>query len=88
MGEVRSDPIYRLRREHLEGFASTWAALGHSFQLLKVSALWKSKVQEFNRIPAKNIWCRVRGPVAATVAVLLDLGWVPLSPARWRDERG
>eukprot|EP00959_Pyramimonas_sp_CCMP1952_P287799 6018719-Pyramimonas_sp.AAC.1 len=87
MGGVRSDPMYRLRREHLKGFASTWAALGQSFQLF-ASSLWRSKVQEFSRIPAKNIWRRVRGPVAATVAVLLDLGWVPLSLVRWRDERG
>eukprot|EP00959_Pyramimonas_sp_CCMP1952_P383762 8042489-Pyramimonas_sp.AAC.1 len=55
---------------------------------MKVAVLWRSKVHEYSTIPANKIWRRVRGPVTATVAVLLDLGWLPLSPARWRDDRG
>eukprot|EP00959_Pyramimonas_sp_CCMP1952_P205818 4304033-Pyramimonas_sp.AAC.1 len=55
---------------------------------MKVSVLRRSKVHEYSTIPANMIWRRVRGPVAATIAALLDLGWLPLSPARWRDDRG
>eukprot|EP00959_Pyramimonas_sp_CCMP1952_P130279 2724190-Pyramimonas_sp.AAC.1 len=55
---------------------------------MSVAVLWGSKVREYSTIPVHKIWRRVRGPVAATVAVVLDLGWLPLSPARWRDDRG
>ena len=28
------------------------------------------------------------GPMAAVIATLQDIGWAPLAPTRWRDERG
>ena len=33
-------------------------------------------------------WRRVRGPVAATMATLRDLGWDPFSPIEWKDPDG
>ena len=32
---------------------------------------------------AVNKWSRVTGPLTATIAVLLDLGWQPIKPDAW-----
>ena len=31
---------------------------------------------------ARDIWCRVRGPMSAAAALLDELGWLPLFPDR------
>ena len=33
-------------------------------------------------------WHRVTGPLTAVMAVLADIGWVPVGPDRWTDCRG
>ena len=35
-----------------------------------------------------NRWKQVKGPIAATMSVLLDLGWVPMRPDMWKDPEG
>eukprot|EP00975_Prorocentrum_lima_P056501 11846566-Prorocentrum_lima.AAC.1 len=41
------------------------------------------------RLSAKRFpWQSVAGPMAAVVATLLDLSWVPVSPTLWRTDRG
>eukprot|EP00972_Heterocapsa_arctica_P006627 969641-Heterocapsa_arctica.AAC.1 len=33
-------------------------------------------------------WNRVKGPMAATIATLIDIGWQPLSACYWGDSQG
>ena len=38
--------------------------------------------------PPRGRWAKIAGPAAATVAVLVELGWWPAQAARWRDNFG
>eukprot|EP00973_Karenia_brevis_P003429 472424-Karenia_brevis.AAC.1 len=35
-----------------------------------------------------NRWKRLRGPIAATIATLLDIGWQPEAEDLWADGEG
>eukprot|EP00959_Pyramimonas_sp_CCMP1952_P469423 9494906-Pyramimonas_sp.AAC.1 len=39
-------------------------------------------------ILASKRWRRVRGPIGAVVATLLDVGWKPVSPVEWHRPVG
>eukprot|EP00959_Pyramimonas_sp_CCMP1952_P015722 332536-Pyramimonas_sp.AAC.1 len=52
----------------------------------QVAQSWATIVQAFGH--AKHRWQRVRGPTAATVAVLMDLRIAPISPVFWRLDDG
>lgn len=30
-------------------------------------------------------WMRVKGPLSAAIATLLDMGWKPIHPTKWLD---
>ena len=32
-----------------------------------------------------SLWKEVRGPISATQATLINIGWLPVSPGRWLD---
>ncbi len=65
-----------------------WLNLLDELQPQKASLelAWRRLVQQLST--AKSRWGRVRGPVSAVVATLLDLGWRPLGPACWKDTDG
>eukprot|EP00959_Pyramimonas_sp_CCMP1952_P141121 2953624-Pyramimonas_sp.AAC.1 len=48
---------------------------------MEVSRCWDISVDKFSK--TKHWWQCVRGPLAATVAVLLDLNALPHSPVHW-----
>jgi len=35
---------------------------------------------------AKKRWSLARGPIGALIATLLEIGWVPCGPTRWKDQ--
>ena len=47
---------------------------------------WKNIVQELQAEAGR--WNRVKGPMGAIAATLLDLRWEPLAPALWRAPDG
>eukprot|EP00959_Pyramimonas_sp_CCMP1952_P066130 1380666-Pyramimonas_sp.AAC.1 len=53
---------------------------------MQVAQSWATIAQAFGH--AKHRWQRVRGPIAATAAVLVDLRIAPISPAFWRLDDG
>ena len=74
---AKDDPQFRLRYEQLMAFYSVWFDLDHK-QRMEVAKCWKLVLNAFGK--TKHRWQKVRGPMAATIAVLLDLGAVPHSP--------
>ena len=78
----REDPQFRLRHEQLLCFAQLWHGLSHK-QRYGVSRAWDKIATVFGQIPPSNRWRRVRGPIAATIAVIMDLSWRPRSPVFW-----
>ena len=37
---------------------------------------------------AKSRWAKVKGPMSAAIATLLDRGWTPHQPTEWEDREG
>ena len=50
-----------------------------------LTVVWSRLVRDLST-PSR--WCRVAGHVAAVIATLMDLQWVPLEPLRWQDPQG
>eukprot|EP00959_Pyramimonas_sp_CCMP1952_P409342 8578621-Pyramimonas_sp.AAC.1 len=77
LGDAKDDPQFRLRYEKLNGWALSWADLDHKSRRL-CSEVWKMISTKMDQ--TKYRWQVVRGPMAATIAVLRDIGWQAGSP--------
>eukprot|EP00959_Pyramimonas_sp_CCMP1952_P049796 1040708-Pyramimonas_sp.AAC.1 len=74
---AKDDPQFRLRYEQLANFCEVWQDLGHT-KRMEVSRCWDIIVEKCSK--TRHRWQCVRGPLASTVAVLLDLNALPHSP--------
>eukprot|EP00959_Pyramimonas_sp_CCMP1952_P452644 9466941-Pyramimonas_sp.AAC.1 len=80
LGSAKDNPQFRLRYEQLLSFACVWKHLDHS-QRMMVSKTWE-RIKEKSG-STRHRWRAVRGHIAATLVVLLDVSWEPNSPVFW-----
>jgi hypothetical protein len=84
-GRLAADPGNRLRAEALV----LWIKVIRKVPTERLLALGKAWEAAVGKLQDKRTrWATVVGPLGATVATLLDLGWVPLRPGEWVDELG
>ena len=79
------DPYFRLRLEQLK----LWLEMVRRCGVIACSALaraWRQSWQEL--VYARYRWMIVKGPLAATQAVLMDVGWNACEFDVWTDDRG
>ena len=78
-----ADPAVSLRAELVQ----CWMEVARTSAVPRAALerVW-GKLRELISGPRR--WSRVRGPMAAVVATIVDLGWVPLKPDEWEDETG
>ena len=83
--EPSNDPAQVLVVSLLQVWCRLWASdpKWHS----AISEVW---VRTRARLEQKHLgrWNGVSGHIGAVIATLLDLGWSPVSPSTWRDNRG
>ena len=82
-----ADPGVRLRAEAIV----LWTKLARKFPEPKRASLnraWGRALAAFRKLDGKSPWKLVKGPMAATIATLLDIGRGPCNPTLWKDERG
>eukprot|EP00959_Pyramimonas_sp_CCMP1952_P217797 4554952-Pyramimonas_sp.AAC.1 len=77
LGAAKDDPQFRLRYEQLNGWALAWADLGHKSRRA-CAGVWMGACTKMDQTKCR--WQVVRGPMAATIAALRDLGWQAESP--------
>ena len=53
----------------------------------RIARVWPRVRAHIGRIASKR-WRKVRGPIGAVQAILLDLGWLPVSAVEWRRPVG
>ena len=53
---------------------------------MSVKQMWPALVAKLT--PAPNRWKNVVGPISTVVATLLQFGWQPDEPLKWRDPEG
>ena len=55
---------------------------------IAIARAWSSVAQKLQRKQPQHRWRTVSGPMAATIATLLEEGWTPVGPLRWQDPDG
>ncbi len=86
-GKPMADPGVRLRVEAIV----LWSKLARKLlepKRASLSRAWSRALAAFRKLDGKSPWKLVKGPMAATIATLLDIGWDPRNPTLWKDERG
>eukprot|EP00959_Pyramimonas_sp_CCMP1952_P232858 4866542-Pyramimonas_sp.AAC.1 len=51
----------------------------------RIALSW-GKILSRLRLAGTRRWRIVKGPIGATVATLMDIGWIPHSPMIWESE--
>ena len=76
------DPLYRLRVEQVK----MWVEIVKRSGVLALHALTTAWELSWNELlEVKHRWMVVKGPMAATQAVLMDLGWTAYALDKWMD---
>ena len=71
------DPAIRLSTKQIKTWLRLYRSLDDSNRRT-ITKRWCSTYARMSRHRYK--WALVRGPIAATIATILDMGWKPLSP--------
>jgi ribonuclease HI len=80
-----NDPGIQFPLSVLRFWLRAWSAHPHRRQEWAESwAWWRDRLKG----SAKTRWSIVVGPTSASIATLLDFGWVPLRPNIWTDPAG
>ena len=72
---VHQDPLNFVTKQQVELWFRLYCSYPSDARGL-LSMAWTQTVERLN--VTKSRWQVVKGPLAATVAILLDLGWTPL----------
>ena len=80
------DPAVRVKTDIVKGHMDTWLKL-HELRL-PIKRAWAVTKKKLLSHPPNQRWRHVHGPLAATIATMLDEGWQPQEPGRWTDGQG
>jgi ribonuclease HI len=78
-----SDPMVSIRVELLQ----CWLQVASTTTVQPV-ALEKVWCKQAKTLAGPLRWGKVKGPMGAVIATLMDLGWQPEGPTRWGDPQG
>ena len=82
---ISDDPWYTVRKIQFQTWVKLVQILGKKFQ----TALQRAWAISWQRLTqAKHHWMITAGPLAATQAVLLDMGWKAPSIHVWTNDQG
>ena len=76
-----ADPAVRIRTQIISQWIGIWVAASEE-KRQEIVTLWPRQI---HRLQHSARWSRVKGPMQATIATLIDLGWVPNHPDRWME---
>ena len=79
------DPRLAMPREQIK----TWFRLyrkASGSQRADIHEVWHKATKVLKHKSTR--WCHVRGPMKAAIATLLDMGWVPVHPTKWKSDSG
>ena len=78
------DPAFFLPIEVISNWLMVWKT--NPEVRVGIAKVWKASLSDLMK--AKGMWLKVRGPLAALQATLLDLGWQPKEVWQWTDPDG
>jgi ribonuclease HI len=70
----------------VEEYSAFWLREPALRQRMEVT--WQYHLKRMSQAPPRRRWAEVRGPIAATIATLLDVDWVPRSSTEWEHPNG
>ncbi|CAK0897887.1 unnamed protein product, partial [Prorocentrum cordatum] len=79
----RRDPAKALRREQVLAWLRLWREYPEYHT--RIARSWDS-IRSRLRLAGSRRWRVSKGPIAATISTLLDIGWDPVSPMVWSSD--
>ena len=81
MMRAGADPAIKVRLEVVKQWSQMWRSMDDGTKA-RVRAVWQKQLP---KLQAANRWSHVRGPMRATMASLIDMGWNPVFPDMWYE---
>ena len=78
------DPLVKAAKEQIKFWIDFW--INNAPLHLSINKYWGVTWQRLKG--DKDRWKKARGPIAATICVLLDLQWLPMRADLWKDTQG
>ena len=77
-----SDPAIQARLAVLQHWLGLWASSPPD-RKASISAVWPRQLALLSAVQLTRKWVMARGPLRATIVVLLELGWRPIASSAW-----
>ena len=81
-GGPTQDPMVELCVDQVGLWLQLWEQASME-ERLGIIVAWRTARRQLEAVQASQRWCRVRGPLSATITVLLEFGWAPTLPQQW-----
>ena len=78
------DPAVRMRLQQVKAWLRLWCATSRG-ERPRIRRAWACTYRRLAQTPTRRRWRSVVGPMGATIATLLDIGWIPAAPDHWRS---
>ena len=76
------DPLIAVPMQRVRHYVAFW--IREKAHRARIEASWSYHLPLLKAMGAMR-WRRVKGPIVALIAALLDLGWSPTTSTRWTD---
>ena len=83
--EPHNDPACQVAAGQLKSWMDLWPTMDSPMQI-RIARAWTATLAELSQ--ARSIWPNVKGPMGATIATAIGLGWNPVGPSRWVTSQG
>ena len=80
------DPEVSLKVEQVAQWIDDWKTFDAA-KRKRIHSMWRKMLPTIG-LDQANMWSKAKGPIVATICVLYEAGWKPLSPVRWFDVHG
>ena len=80
-----SDPATKARLAVLQHWLGLWTSSPPDRKAPTISAMWPRQLALLSAVQLARRWAMVRGPLRATIVVLLEFGWRPVAPSTWGE---
>ncbi len=77
------DPALKMRLKQFSAWMDLWSPAGEQLRS-RIRRAWTACRRRLAQTPKADRWRGVIGPVGATIATLLDIGWNPVAPDFWK----
>ena len=80
---VHEDPAVKMRLKQLSQWAQLWGEADDGMRR-RIRRVWTLAYRTLSAAEARRRWHGIIGPIGATIATILDIGWKPIARDFWQ----